>query len=49
LKKTVDINKRGTFSGVDLDYPEESHMRHKEFPLSQERYNVTSNEISPIN
>ena len=34
---------------VDLDYPEETHKLQKDFPLAPERYNVTSNELSPIN
>ena len=43
------MNKRGMFLEVDLDYPEETHILHKDFPLAPERYNVTSNELSPIN
>ena len=43
------MNKRGMFLEVDLDYPEETHKLHKDFPLAPERYNVTSNELSPIN
>ena len=49
IKETIDINNRGMFLEVDLDYPEETHNLHKDFPLAPERYNVTSNELSPIN
>ena len=48
-KKLIDMNKRGMFLEVDLDYPKETHNLHKDFPLAPERYNVTSNELSPIN
>ena len=48
-RKTVDINKRGMFIEVDLDYPEETHTLHKHVPLAPERYNVTSSELRPIN
>merc|ERR1711947_67536 len=47
-KKTVEINKRGMFLEVGLDYLEETHKLHKDFPLAPERYNVPSNELSPI-
>ena len=49
MKKIIDINKRGMFLEVDLDYPEETQKLHKDFRLAPERYNVTSNELSPIN
>ena len=48
-EKLIDINKRGMFLQVDLDYPEETHNLHKDFPLAPKRYNVTSNELSPVN
>ena len=47
--KIIDINKRGMFLEFDLDYPEETHNLQKDFLLAPERYNVTSNELSPIN
>ena len=47
-KKLIDMNKRGMFLEVDLDYPKETHNLHKDFPLAPLRYNVTSNELSPI-
>ena len=37
------------FLEVDLDYPKESHKHHKDFPMAPERYQVTYNELSPIN
>ena len=48
-KKTVEINKRGMFLEVDLDYPKETQKLHKDFPLAPERYKVIYNELSPIN
>ena len=36
------------FWEVDLDYPEETHKHHKDFPLAPERYNVTSNELMQL-
>ena len=48
-KKPIDISKRGMFLEVDLDYPKESHKHHKDFPMAPERYQVTYNELSPIN
>ena len=48
-KKPIDINKRGMILEVDLDYPQKTHTPHKDFPLAQERYNVTYNELSPVN
>ena len=33
-KKTFDIDKRGMFLKVDLDYPEETQNLHKYFQLA---------------
>lgn len=48
-KKLIDMNKQGMFLEADLDYQKETHNLHKDFPLALERYNVTFNELSPIN
>ena len=37
------------FLEVDLEYPKDVHELHEDFPLAPERYNVTYNELSPIN
>ena len=37
------------FLEVDLKYPKEVHELHEDFPLAPERYEVTYNELSPIN
>ena len=37
------------FLEVDLEYPKEAHELHEDFPLAPERYEVTYNELSPIN
>lgn len=37
------------FLEVDLEYPMEGHELHWDFPLAPERYEVTYNELSPIN
>ena len=45
----IDVDKRGTFLEVDLEYPKEVHELLEDFPLAPERYEVTYNELSPIN
>ena len=47
--KKIDVDKRGMFLEVDLEYPKEVHELHEDFPLAPERYEVTYNELSPIN
>ena len=47
--KKINVDKRGMFLEVDLEYPKEAHELHEEFPLAPERYEVTYNELSPIN
>ena len=37
------------FLEVDLEYPKEFHELHEDFPLAPEQYEVTYNELSPIN
>ena len=37
------------FLEVDLVYPKKLHTHHRDFPLAPERYNVTYNELSPLN
>ena len=37
------------FLEVDSEYPKEVHELHEDFPLAPERYEVTYNELSPIN
>ena len=37
------------FLEVDLHYPKELHANHSDFPLAPEKYNVTYNELSPLN
>ena len=47
--KTVNIQERGMFLEVDLEYPKEIHRHHEDFPMAPERYNVTYDELSPLN
>ena len=37
------------FLEIDLEYTEEVHELYEDFPLAPERYEVTYNELSPIN
>ena len=37
------------FLEFDLEYPKEVHEIHVDFPSAPERYEVTYNELSPIN
>ena len=37
MKKTVHINKQGMCLEVELDYLEEAHKLHKNYPLAPER------------
>ena len=37
------------FLEVDLEYPKEIHEKHGDFPMAPEKYNVTYNELSPLN
>ena len=48
-KEAIDINERGMFLEVDLEYPKEIHEKHGDFPMAPEKYNVTYNELSPRN
>ena len=43
------MNERGMFLEVDLEYPKEIHRHHEDFPMAPERYNVTYDELSPLN
>ena len=36
----ININERGMFLEVDLEYPKEIHRQHEDFPMAPERYNV---------
>ena len=48
-KEAIDINERGMSLEVDLEYPKEIHEQHGDFPMAPEIYNVTYNELSPLN
>ena len=37
------------FLEVDLEYPKDIHCLHEDFPMAPERYNVTYDELSPLN
>ncbi len=37
------------FLEVDLNYPKMFHKLHRDFPLAPVRYNVTFEELSPLN
>ena len=43
------MSDRGMFLEVDLEYPKSIHRYHEDFPMAPERYNVTYNELSPLN
>ena len=45
----MDIDERGRFLEVGLDYPKKSHELHKEFLRAPEVYELTSYEIGAIN
>ena len=45
----IDMNERGMFLEVDLEYPEGIHNQHEDFPMAPERYIVKYNELSPLN
>ena len=47
--KKINVDKRGMFLEVDLEYPKEFHELHEDFPVAPEQYEVTYNELSPIN
>ena len=48
-KEAIDINEKGVFLELDLEYPKEIHEQECDFPLAPERYNVRYNESSPLN
>lgn len=46
-KTAIEIDERGMFVEVDLDYPQETHKLYKYFPWSPDHYKVTYNELTP--
>ena len=48
-KEPIYMNERGMFLEVDLEYPNDIHSQHGDFPLAPERYKVTYDQLSPLN
>ena len=46
-KNILPNNKKGYIFEVDLDYPEELHTLHNDFPLCSEKMSVTKEMLSP--
>ena len=48
ISKTIlPDNKKGYIFGVDVDYPQELHELHNEYPLAAEKMKVTPDMLSP--
>ena len=48
MKKTIlSDNKKGYILEVDLEYPEELHELHNDYPLAAEKMKVTKEMLSP--
>ena len=48
MKKTIlPDNKKGYILEVDLEYPEELHELHNDYPLAAEKMKVTKDMLSP--
>ena len=48
MKKTIlSDNKKGYILEVDLEYPEELHELHNDYPLAAEKMKVTKDMLSP--
>ena len=48
MKKTIlSDNKKGYIFEVDLEYPEEFHELHNDYPLAAEKMKVTKDMLSP--
>ena len=48
MKKTIlSDNKKGYMLEVDLEYPEDLHEMHNDYPLAAEKRKVTKDMLSP--
>lgn len=48
VSQISDENQVGYILEVDLDYPEELHDHHSDYPLAPERLSVKSEDLSPF-
>ena len=46
LESYTDVSKKGIILEVDLEYPEELHNLHNDYPLAPEKLSVTQNMLS---